>query len=167
MGKKIITIAEIIFAIVFIIIMALLFNTVTNFGDSANESLTNIKQSIEDADIASYNNTTVSGDTVVSTINKLKTTKNGVKLSYYVDLDTLADNSFGYCTIKSGNGAKVLDSDGKELSGYTYSSAETTYVTYKGKAGNTSEFISPVENYTSKLAFNENGVLIGMIFEKV
>ncbi len=166
MGKKMITIAEIAFAVVFIIIMATIFRTVTNFGNNANNSLQSISKAIEDADIATYNGTTVSGDTVVSTINKLQATKNGVKMSYYVKSSDVKD-SYGYEVINSGSGSpNILDAGGDKISGYYSKSANSDYKDYSAKVGETG-FISPVENYKSNLAFNENGVLVGIIFEEV
>ena len=86
MNKKMITIAEIMFAIMFIVLMATLFNTVTRFGNQANNMILNIQQSIEDSDLKAYDNAIISGDAVRSLINGMKETRNGTKMSYMVDI---------------------------------------------------------------------------------
>lgn len=160
MGKKIITIAEIAFAVVFIMIIAVLFRTVMGFGDNANNTLNNIQKSIEDAEMQSYDNSIVSGDNVVSTINKLMETKNNVRLSYLVD-----GESYGYSVLASPGSGKVYDSAGSEISSVGTVTANSSYKKYPTslRPGD-SEFISPVAEYESQLAFNANGTLVGIIF---
>lgn len=165
-----VTIAEIVFALVFIILMATIFSTVTNFGDSANTALEGIRESIDRAELQAYNNATVSGDTVIATINKLRETKNGLKVSYYVaELTNVTDECiFGYGAVTSDNNSNELVNSDNKSTGYYSSTAKSTYKSYNtilkpGEDG----FINPVSEYKSILLFNSNGVFIGMAFEQV
>lgn len=165
MNKKIIEIAGMSFALVFIVLMALIFGNVIDFGNRANDSIMDLKQAVVDADIEQYNGSIVSGDTVISTINKLKETKNGIKMSYAV-----CSGSESSSSAWSYYGFKVLKYDSSVGSSGGYigtTAASDSYTSYKTslKPGN-SGYISPVQEYTSKVVVNDNGVLVGIKFIK-
>lgn len=163
MNKKILEIAGISFALVFIILMAFIFGNVVDFGNKANSNITDLKEAVIAADIEQYNDSVVSGDTVISTINKLKETKNGIKMSYAV-----CDGSEGSSSAWKYYGYKVLkyDSSVGTSGGYIGTTAASdSYTSYKTslKPGNTG-YISPVQEYKSQIVLNENGVLVGIKF---
>lgn len=165
MNRKIIEIASIAFALVFIILMALIFGNVIDFGNKANNNIMDLKQAVVEADIEQYNGSVVSGDTVISTINKLKETKNGIKMSYAVCSGSESSSSawtyYGFKAMK-------YDSSVGSSGGYMgTTTASDTYASYKTslRPGNNG-YISPVQEYTSKIVINENGVLVGIKFIK-
>lgn len=173
MNKKILTIAEIIFALVFVILMAMIFRNVIGFGNDANSTISGMREAIADADIASYDDTIVSGDTVISTVNKLKETKNGLKLSYAVCVDDNTSSSSSWYTYGSGvlqfsgSSGTIHNGGNVTIDNIAAGTAFDSYKTYKlslrpGEDG----YISPVQEYKSQLAFNNNNVLIGIVFVK-
>lgn len=167
MNKKIITIAEIAFALIFIILMSLIFSNVLGFGNGANANLAKIKEYAAEASLTPYDNTIVSGDTVVSTINKMKETDDGLKLSYIVETRS-GWNTYGHKSITHGTGAgTVFGSDGKVVNNMTIQTSSNSYSTYRitMRPGD-EEYISPVSEYEAKLLFNTNGVLLGVLFEE-
>lgn len=163
MSKKIIEVSLIVFAMVFIVLMVTIFSNVINIGNININSLNNMKELIADADLDVYDGTIVSGDTVISTINKLKETKNGFKLSYAV-CDGVTSNSgnwryYGYSGLKydsnvgsSGDYIGVVDSN-------------IDYISYKTslKPGDNG-YISPVQEYRCRVILNGNGVISGVAF---
>jgi len=159
MGKKMIVIAEIAFAIVFIILMATIFKTVTSVGNNANSQLENIQRSIEEAELQSYDKTIVSGDTIISTINKMRETDTGLRLSYNID-----GKPYGYGMLNS-SGSDAYNSSGEVVSGVKVASAESSYKRYDTslRPGDT-DFISPVAEYNSNVICNSNGTVIGVYF---
>lgn len=174
MNKKIITIAEVGFALIFVIIMAVIVSTVLGFGNKANISLSSMEQAMEEADLAIYNGQTVSGDTVTATINKLKETKNGIKMSYVVN----SNDTNGW--IAYGNKSIVARTDSTASSLYYYNYSTQTveeltdlqvgtsgeYASYNIKPGEEG-FISPVDEYEANLVFNTNSVVVGVMFNKI
>lgn len=135
MGDKLVTIAKIMFALVFIIVLAEIFTQVITFGNRSNRQLQAIENNVIEAELAPYDDTIVSGDVVIATINKLQISRNGTKMEYTVD-------SVNY--------------------GYTSSSDYVTYDTSKDASD--ANFISPVANYHAELNRNANGVVIGVDF---
>lgn len=166
MNTKIITIAGIAFALVFVIIMALIFNNVLDFGNSANADITNIKESIASADLEQYNNKIVSGDTVASTINKMKETKDGLKMSYIVckspSESTSASNwmVFGQSAVMAGTSNPLKHADGTNDTNLSLTSAGDRYVTYV----TSSKTISPVKEYKANILLSGNDVVVGIKF---
>ena len=168
MNKKMITIAEIMFAIMFIVLMATLFNTVTRFGNQANNMILNIQQSIEDSDLKAYDNAIISGDAVRSLINGMKETRNGTKMSYMVDISG-TKNAYGYKAVTTDSSAAnaAYDSSAQEVSGVYIKNSEADYASYNTSTEITdSSFINPVDQYETKLIFNANGIAIGIQLTK-
>lgn len=154
MNQKLIAIVGIIFAVVFVAIMALMFFQVIDFGNETAMDLQAIEQSITDADLEPYNNTIVSGDTVISTINKMKELRDGSKLGYIVKSGATSDQ-YGYYSLVVGNSEN--SDDYYEV---TSASPNTSYkdITNSSK-GN---FIN--KRYKANIAINKNGVVLGIVF---
>lgn len=163
MDHKIITIAGIVFSMVFIMIMASIFYVAQDYGESAHNDMMNTKQRAVAAELESYNERVVSGDTVVSTINKMKETNDGLKLSYGVCLDTpSAEGSWQWY----GYGGLTFSSD-VGSSGY-YVGTQPTVTSYKLydttiKPG-TEGYVSPTKEFKAHLISNTNGIVIGIVF---
>lgn len=167
MNKKLITIAEIVFAIAFIILMAKIFGTVNGFGNTVNNQLVNIQLAIDESDMISYDNSVVSGDSVRSMINNMKETKNGIKLSYLV-ANEISHDSYGYGGLVTEAGNTAIDSNGDVIENLGVGNLSSNYSKYDISTQVSKEtFINPVDKYESHLVFNQNGALIGVIFNKV
>lgn len=155
--RKITEIALIIFALVFVILMSIMFGHVVGFGNNTNEQLSNMNRAVIEADLMNYDDTVISGDTVISTINKMKELKDGTKMSYTVKTTSWTD--YGHQAVA---GAGSIDS----IDAGNVGTAEVEYKKYSAEVGD-SDFISPVDSYKSKVVANENGVIIGIAFEKI
>ena len=168
MDKKIITIVEIVFAMVFVMIMALLFKTVTDNTNKQTKLMENLQESITNTELQSYDGTRVSGDTVRSVINKMESTENGIRMSYYV-VQNGGSYKYGYkhiTDVGAGTGA-LYDSNGASINA-SFDATNYKYETYNlTTQPSSSEFISPVVTYESKIVFNVNGAIIGIMFTEV
>lgn len=179
MNKKIVTIAEIAFALVFVLIIAVIFSRVYNVGNTINLDIENMQETINDAGLAPYDDKTVSGDTVMSTINKMETTRNGMAMSYAVcassgdgaqavegNWEFYGHQAIGF-TSNQANAEDItlFDSNGNKITGLGSAASQSTYTKYNTNlVPNENGYISPVKTYLSKLVFNKNGVLVGMAF---
>ena len=173
MDKKIIVTAEIAFAMAFIVVMALIMSTVSGFGTSTNKRLTNMRETAQMAEFAPYNEGIVSGDTVISTINKLKETPNGTKMSYGVchggNMATSSNWKFygikrfvyasGQSALYTANNAVVSNLKIGSAQAYTTYDVSTAV----GAAG----YISPAKEYRASILHNKNGNMMGIIFVEV
>lgn len=162
MGNKILVIVGIIFSLIFAIFLIGVFGNVTQLGNIANNNIRTIQQNIEKADLEAYNDKIVSGDTVISTINKMQTTTNGYKLSYGVCLGSEGTSSnwkfYGYKGLK-------FSSTNSSDHYITTSTPQVEYINYETslKPGN-SGYISPVDEFNSYIVTNENDIIVGIIF---
>lgn len=171
MNIKIITVTEIALTMVFIVALVLIFSTVMRYTKESDTRLQNIEQIAIEAELQSYDNTVVSGDTVISTINKLKEAKNGIKMSYLV-VDGSSTTRYGYQQLKGLYKETETTSTGTIEHEYadtepldpTQSYAKYTLTAHDSASA---EFISPVAEYKSKLALTKNGALAGIVFTKV
>ena len=165
-------IAEIALALAFVILMVFMFNGTLGIGRDANNRVSAIKDAVVNAELEKYNGKIVSGDTVISTINKLQTSSDGVKMTYGVCKSTTVGTTsnwefFGVQAFKakSGTTAKEYFDGSNTAHGYLTASTKQAYKKYDlSKTVGSTGYISPVKEYTSKLVFNQNGVLIGIVF---
>ena len=120
MDRKIVTIAEIGFALVFVMILSFIFYNIYGYSNDLNLDVETMQEVVNEADLAPYDNKTVSGDTVMSTINKMKEAKGGLSMSYGVCNGSTATASnwqfYGYGALKyaSGEGNPAYYADGDE-----------------------------------------------------
>lgn len=171
MNQKIITIAGILFAVIFIVALALVFKNVMGFTDTANKQLTHIQELVESADLSAYDRKVVSGDSVVSAINKLRETSNGTKMSYVV-IENNTPTCYG---IHKFDNAQPIKSDGSVasdgdtvayyLAGEVADSDFDSYKSYNKRADEEG-FISPVKEYNSYIMITSNGVAVGVVFKE-
>ena len=67
----------------------------------------------------------------------------------------------------SGEGNPAYYADGDEADNVYVTSPSSSYTTHDTSLlPNETGYISPVDTYTSQLVFNQNGVLVGMVFIK-
>ena len=173
MDRKIVTIAEIGFALVFVMILSFIFYNIYGYSNDLNLDVETMQEVVNEADLAPYDNKTVSGDAVMSTINKMKEAKGGLSMSYGVCNGSTATASnwqfYGYGALKyaSGEGNPAYYADGDEADNVYVTSPSSSYTTHDTSLlPNETGYISPVDTYTSQLVFNQNGVLVGMVFIK-
>lgn len=174
LGKKMIVIAEITFALLFIILLSLLFGKVYNFGSNANDKIEAMRAQAAETEVVPYNGTVVSGDSVISAINKLKETDTGLKMSYAVcqETSTASQSNWYYygaeCIEWSGSDPEqdLVNSAGDKIDNLKLGSGTASgYSEYNIALRPSDEgFISPVAEYNADLAFNVNGVLVGVVF---
>lgn len=92
MNKKIITIAEIVFALIFVVLLAVFMATINSKGNSANNQLVDVLESTDSSNIKSYpNGGTVKGSTVemaLDQINSLAGDINTFKITVKTDMNT-------------------------------------------------------------------------------
>lgn len=178
MNQKIITIAGILFAVIFIVALALVFKNVMRFTDTANKQLTHIQELVESADLSAYDRKVVSGDSVVSAINKFREASNGTKMSYVV-IDADNENQYyGMHKFKDITAVKKDPSSVEEnMQNIDYykpvklddsNDDYTTYYPYDTtiKLG-TKGSINPVTEYESYILMTENDVIIGVVFKEI
>ena len=153
MNQKILMIAGIVFALVFIIAIAGILSGVINFSENMNRGISHLNEQIMESEFEIYNNTTVSGDRVVAAINRLKETKSGLKMSYAV-YTTSGWQYYGHQGFSVNAGDDTV-SFGSSVAYRSYNTG--TQVTDAG-------FISPAKEYKSTIVMNKNGVVVGIAF---
>jgi hypothetical protein len=179
MNAKIMTIASVVFALVFVILMAIVFRQVATYTKASASDINDLNIADAEAELVTYNNTIVSGDTVMSTINKLKELKSGVKMSYLVYTNSSTAKmmdppsydfylgvitasywqTYGYAALRNGNavGGAV------DTSTLRISYRQTAGTKYK-KYEEGTFVISPVEEYYSYIIRSDNETPLGILF---
>lgn len=158
MDRKIVEIALIVFALMFVVLLSIAFGHVVGFGNKANNQIYGIERAIVEADLEQYDNKVISGDAVISTVNKMKELKDGTKMSYAIKADGTWI-AYGHSAIAAVGSIDSIDDS-------MVGSAEVEYTKYEAQVGENG-FVSPVDSYKSKVVANTNGVIIGIAFEKI
>lgn len=135
MGNRIQTVAGIIFALAFVAILAMMNTTVIDIGESVNGQLSRTYETTELQELKAFDDTTVTGATVISTI------KNYDSL-YTYDM-----------TIKVKTGSTTT----------TYG-ANGTYKKYTTTNASDAKYINPAKSYKATLESNANGVYTTISF---
>jgi hypothetical protein len=167
MNNKIIAVVSMILALIFTSALILIYSNIDKFSRGAQNEVSTINSNAVYSEFEAYNDTTVSGDTVISTINKFRETRDGVKLSYLVIRDSTIGKYGLSNIIKGTNSAKVLYKfNGDAISGYIVNDitkeSSATYVLYDNDS---SLEIYPNDKYKSTVACR-SGYPIGIIFVK-
>lgn len=84
MGQRIQHIAEVVFALMFIAIIALMNSNVLGIGNSVNAQLSRTYEATEMRELASFDNTMVTGSTVISAVKNYDNLYN-YDMAIYVD----------------------------------------------------------------------------------
>lgn len=134
MGSRIQKIAGLIFALMFVAIMAVLNTSILTLGTSGNDQLTSIVAS-DDSALSVYDNSTVYGATVIN----------------------CAKAPDGVCSIPLEITVKTADGTTS-----VYSAAKETK--YDVSDPNGKGYINRSAKFDSELVYNENGVVKGITF---
>jgi hypothetical protein len=152
MDRKITTVVGIVLALVFVGLLTVIFDMITSTGNSATDTFGSTKDAIVYNELKQFDGGVVSGTTVISTINNLRESKAGTRMSYVVKNGTTY-TAYGYGGIAAS-------------SSYTVSSPGTTYTQYKVTDVNSSGYISDSSKYSASIAKATNGTIVGIIFER-
>lgn len=139
MGGRVQKIAFIIFALLFVAIMAVLNTSVLNMATSSNKTLTTTVTTSDSSSLNVYDNTSVYGSTVQECAKKP---------------DSIVSSSLSVLVCTTGNAGTGGD-------GYIAYTGDSTY--NENNAGN-SAYINPNSMFNSNLLTNSNGVTVGILF---
>lgn len=128
MGNRIQTVAGIIFALAFVAILSMMNTTVVDIGESVNGQLSRTYKTTELQELKAFDDTTVTGATVISTI------KNHDSLYTY---DMTIEVETGSTTTTYGAGG---------------------YDKYTATNASDAKYINPAKSYKAELIQNENDV---------
>lgn len=134
MGSRIQKIAFIVFALLFVAIMAVINTGILNMGVNANKQLSTTISTSNASTLELYNNTRIAGDTV-SAAAKNPDTLASTGMSVYV----------------------ITKADSSSTSKYSSDSP------YKAQSSD-SNYINPSAQFQSYLCENDNGVVSGILF---
>lgn len=139
MNKKIITIAGIVFALIFVVLLAVMMGTITNKANSANTKLVDTLEMTDNSSLDSYaTGTIVKGESVVSAIKNVKSIGGNYKLTITV---TTKSNTASY--------------------GYVSSS---TITPYNQSDSTKPDYINPSASFVVTQNKNSNQVITGLTF---
>lgn len=119
MGQRIETMASMIFALVFVAILSTMAVTVNRYGSVVNQKVGNTVSVSENYELASFDGTKVTGDTVISAINNRATlsakfvlhiTVDGVEITGdYADSGLVINPSGAYDATLERNANDVIE----------------------------------------------------------
>ena len=150
MNKKIITIAEIVFALVFVVLLALFMSTINNKGNASNDKLVTTFESINANSLEDYARAkTVKGSRVENAVINYKALTNENKIA--VGVTTLVKN------------------DADQYTHYIYGYNTRTNGTYAEYAASSTDpnYINPDADFKPYIVENDNGVVVGIEFVQV
>ena len=141
MNKKIITIAEIVFALIFVVLLAVFMATINSKGNSANNQLVDVLESTDSSNVKSYTNGgTMKGSTVEMAIDQIN--------SLAGDVNTF---KIMVTTHKNKDKSEVYQIYTKE-NGYSVSDTQSDY------------YINPKADFKCWHEINANGIITGLVF---
>lgn len=136
MGSRIQKIAFIIFALLFVAIMAVMNSTVLNLGTNGNKQLSTTLQTSDTASLEVYNDASVAGSAVLSAAkNPSSVSSTNLKI--------------GVLTKAAGTTMKVYIANGSDDNKYS---------------GSGNDAINASSQFRSYLCYNANGVVTGIAF---
>lgn len=167
MNKKIITIAEIVFALVFVVLLAVFMATINSKGNQANSQLVDTLNSNSMTSISSYiqmesTGTPVKGTVVINACNNYSMIGQDNKLQIKVitgKKNPQTEKNYGFATKgpidKDLSGSNKEVDLGDEIGGYTEPNS------------NAKHYINPSGNFNIKMEQNDNDVYTGITFTQV
>lgn len=139
MNKKIITIAEIVFALIFVVLLAVFMATINSKGNSANNQLVDVLESTDSSNVKSYpNGGTVKGSTVEMALDQTSSLAGDIN-----------DFTITVITGNSGDGTSIEYSKDK-----TYNVTDTQSTAY----------INSKADFKCWHVINKNGIITGLVF---
>lgn len=155
MNKKIITIAEIVFALIFVVLLAVFMATINSKGNSANNQLVDVLESTDSSNVKSYpNGGTVKGSTVEMALDQINSLSGDVN-DFFISVKTSGKDV-----------THPTASTYKTLAGST-TSDDSIY--FKGESYNVSNskdnnYINAKADFLCQHVTNDNGIIIGLTF---
>ena len=147
MNKKIITIAEIVFALIFVVLLAVFMATINSKGNSANNQLVDTLEATDSSNVKSYpNGGIVKGSTVEMAIDQINSLAGEV-------------NTFTITVKTQLNPDNDDDDDGGTGNG-VYTKGSTYNVTNSKNIN----YINSKADFKCEHITNENGIIIGLTF---
>jgi hypothetical protein len=167
MDRKIMTIVSIVFALVFVLMLAMLFNIVSSTGNEATDTFGSTRDSIVYNEVKQFDDTEVSGATVISTINNLTENKSGTKMRYLVvNNESSSTNKcikvYGYI----GSSPVTCDTVAKGKEEIKGNTPNSEYALYKVTDKTSGDFINSSSRYKSELVKSDNDVVLGIMFTR-
>ena len=136
MNKKIITIAEIVFALIFVVLLAVFMATINSKGNAANTQLVDVMDANSTSSIESYEGQgLMKGTRVTGALENIASLAGDV-------------NNFKIAVYTNAEGAESYDKDEK------YNVTNSKHKNY----------INPNGDFYCHVVYNENDIPIGMVF---
>lgn len=154
MGQKIITIAAIVFALVFVLILAVMMGTITNKANTANTQLADTLNMTDATGLDRYDNVTLKGESVVDACKSGSTIGGDTRLFMVVETKDGQNKVYGYGT--SGGGGDLTPSVSAQ-------SAEK-WTSYNLTNSSDPGFINRSAEFSSELVRNKNNIVVGILF---
>lgn len=167
MNKKIITIAEIVFALIFVVLLAVFMATINSKGNAANTQLVNTLDSTGTTSTQNYNGTDVKGSTVTTALDNFKSIGGDNKITMIVET-SMGNNTSDPDAPDWGTLTGTIGSDtNANASGYMYGYDEDGVELPKYKASaEDAWYINPSGNFHCELIYNANDVVVGIHFKQ-
>lgn len=158
MNKKIITIAGIVFALIFVVLLAVMMGTITTKANSANSKLVDTLEMTDNTSLSIYDGTTVKGESVTNAIKNVKQIGSGMKLEIKVTTGKGVTDYYGYTNnAKDENLSEDEEKIDFNITPRTSTPSETT----------SDYYINPSANFKATLDTNDNDVVKGIKFEQI
>lgn len=144
MGSRIQKIATVMFALAFVAILAIMNSSILSLGSNSNKKLNSTLSTTDNYELSSFDETTVTGDTVISAIGNCKTLSSSTKLK--ITVYTNANSSgeeYGY-----------TDEDDDDFTEYSITDPRDD------------DFINPSAEFEASLVTNDNDIVTEIEFEQ-
>ena len=151
MNQKIITIAEIVFALIFVVLLAVFMATINSKGNSANNQLVDVLESTDSSNVKSYpNGGTVKGSTVEMALDQISSLAGDIN-TFYIGVGTNENGlDEGDLTFEKNK----TDKDSIYVKGETYNITNSKDPNY----------INSKADFKCEHVTNENGIITGLVF---
>lgn len=163
MEHKIITIAAIVFALVFVLILAVMMGTITNKANTANTQLSDTLNMTGGTGLERYDNTEVNGQTVIDACKNASAIGGNTKLIIAVQT-TASGSSYAIYGYGQSGGSSIGDAGDK---GSISATPDTKWHSYDASTAAENDVINSNAQFSSKLIVNTNGVTTGILFTQV
>ena len=169
MNKKIITIAEIVFALIFVVLLAVFMATINSKGNAANTQLVNTLDGTGTTSTQSYNGTDVKGSTVTTALDNFKSIGGDNKITMVVTTKMGSEDHEDDTHIwdeVSGTIAGSEDESSAEGYVYGYDNGTGSELPKYTASAEDPWYINPSANFHCELIYNANDVVIGIWFNQ-
>lgn len=174
MNKKIITIAGIVFALIFVIILAVMMATITNKAENANTKLVDTLDSVDTTSLQAYDGQEVKGEAVVNAIKNVKSLGGQSKLEIIVYTGSSAASKIPAgkdSPIKLTSATDTVASQLSAVTGtgitsekYGYVGGATVITAYSITDSTNAKYINNNAIFKSFIVKNANDVTVGIVF---